>query len=164
MGSPTLPSTARLWAAAPSAKPLLPDWPGLGPRCQHGLRSLSASASMQAPTIIYSISVPRHHVLPSQTAMRRRQPGDESERGFNYSIFQWPQNYSGAKRTIGLVNKKKQTQRTDVCLHFNGHRRKPDGDPTHGTGSEPSPNWQELTVCRFSNPAQNAGWMPGRGF
>ena len=31
LGSPT-PSPARLWAAAPSAKPSLPDRPGLGPR------------------------------------------------------------------------------------------------------------------------------------
>lgn len=56
--------------------------------------------------MIYSISIPQHHVVPSQTEMGRRHQGDKTEGGFNYSIFQSPQTYSGAKRTIYLVNKR----------------------------------------------------------
>lgn len=45
-------------------------------------------------------------MVPSQTEMGRRHQGDKTEGGFNYSIFQSPQTYSGAKRTIYLVNKR----------------------------------------------------------
>ena len=133
-------------------------------RCSRpGPRSRFASASSPAPTVIYSIAIPQHHVVPNQTAVGRRQQGDKTEGGFDHSMFQSPQNYSGAKRTIDLANKEKQKQQTDVCPPFNGHRRRPGGDPTHGTSSEPSPNQQELTAYRFSDPGHDAGRMPGRG-
>ena len=52
-----------------------------------------------------------------------------NEGGFSYSIFQWPQTPSGAKRIIYLVNKRNRSSKL-VFAHFNGHRRKLDGDPT----------------------------------
>lgn len=58
-------------------KPSLPDWTGWGRGCfiQLCLWSLLAFASIQAPTIIYNISIPQHHVVPSQTEVE----GDSRE-------------------------------------------------------------------------------------
>lgn len=151
------PSQAWFWAAAPSAKPSRPDWAGLGPGCcgQHRLWSPFAFASIQAPTIIYSIVSPPRHVVPSQTEMGRRHHRDKTEGGFNYSVFQSPQTYSGAKRTIYLVNKRNRRGKLLFALILMFMGESLTGTPHMGTVV--SLHQASVNEHRFSNPGQNAG-------
>lgn len=125
-----------LWAAASLAEPSLADWAGSG--LQPALPVVPVSFCLHPD--------PNHNLQHRDSSVprgckpdrgERRQQGDKIEGGFSYSIFQSPQTYSGAKRIIYLVNKRNRKRKL-VFSHFNGHRRKLDGDPTRENGSEPS--------------------------
>lgn len=119
-------------------------------------RGVAAStASIQAPTIIYSILSPPRHVVPSQTEMGRRHHRDKTEGGFNYSVFQSPQTYSGAKRTIYLVNKRNRRGKLVFALILMFMGESLTGTPHMGTVV--SLHQASVNEHRFSNPGQNAG-------